>query len=247
MLLWARSCPPPAHLAEPSRPVVTCPQAACPGASHRGLGAPWRLCPCARSLASLCSSARDSQSRALCLPFKAWQVGTRKSQDLVCSPRQQFCSQVQGTLWLGPPCPSPALAFHGGLSCFWNPPWARPAALPVYLASSWHLGELEELLIRSPGASRRSGGQQSGRGRCLPCPVLSAAGPTGSFSTWHVTRVCLLASQDGPGMLLWPCVREGPRLASVTARAYLFPGIAVCNVPAASVEETADSTLCHIL
>ena len=48
-------------------------------------------------------------------------------------------------------------------------------------------------------------------------------------------------------MLLWPCVREGPRLASVTARAYLFPGIAVCNVPAASVEETADSTLCHIL
>ena len=26
-----------------------------------------------------------------------------------------------------------------------------------------------------------------------------------------------------------------------------FPGIAVCNVPAASVEETADSTMCHIL
>ena len=25
------------------------------------------------------------------------------------------------------------------------------------------------------------------------------------------------------------------------------PGIAVCNVPAASVEETADSTMCHIL
>lgn len=25
------------------------------------------------------------------------------------------------------------------------------------------------------------------------------------------------------------------------------PGIAVCNMPAASVEETADSTLCHIL
>lgn len=26
-----------------------------------------------------------------------------------------------------------------------------------------------------------------------------------------------------------------------------FAGIAVCNVPAASVEETADSTMCHIL
>lgn len=31
------------------------------------------------------------------------------------------------------------------------------------------------------------------------------------------------------------------------ARASVFPGIAVCNVPAASVEETADSTMCHIL
>lgn len=27
----------------------------------------------------------------------------------------------------------------------------------------------------------------------------------------------------------------------------MSPGIAVCNVPAASVEETADSTMCHIL
>lgn len=36
--------------------------------------------------------------------------------------------------------------------------------------------------------------------------------------------------------------------ASVTAHACLVsPGIAVCNVPAASVEETADSTMCHIL
>lgn len=26
-----------------------------------------------------------------------------------------------------------------------------------------------------------------------------------------------------------------------------FPGIAVCNIPSAAVEETADSTLCHIL
>lgn len=34
----------------------------------------------------------------------------------------------------------------------------------------------------------------------------------------------------------------------MTARACLVsPGIAVCNVPAASVEETADSTMCHIL
>lgn len=36
--------------------------------------------------------------------------------------------------------------------------------------------------------------------------------------------------------------------ALVTAHACLVsPGIAVCNVPAASVEETADSTMCHIL
>lgn len=34
----------------------------------------------------------------------------------------------------------------------------------------------------------------------------------------------------------------------MTAHACLVsPGIAVCNVPAASVEETADSTMCHIL
>lgn len=26
-----------------------------------------------------------------------------------------------------------------------------------------------------------------------------------------------------------------------------IPGIAVCNIPSAAVEETADSTLCHIL
>lgn len=26
-----------------------------------------------------------------------------------------------------------------------------------------------------------------------------------------------------------------------------LPGIAVCNIPSAAVEETADSTLCHIL
>lgn len=26
-----------------------------------------------------------------------------------------------------------------------------------------------------------------------------------------------------------------------------FPGIAVCNIPSAAVEETADSTICHIL
>lgn len=36
--------------------------------------------------------------------------------------------------------------------------------------------------------------------------------------------------------------------APVTVHACLVsPGIAVCNVPAASVEETADSTMCHIL
>lgn len=28
---------------------------------------------------------------------------------------------------------------------------------------------------------------------------------------------------------------------------YDFAGIAVCNIPSSSVEETADSTLCHIL
>lgn len=28
---------------------------------------------------------------------------------------------------------------------------------------------------------------------------------------------------------------------------FVFLGIAVCNMPSASVEETADSTLCHIL
>lgn len=28
---------------------------------------------------------------------------------------------------------------------------------------------------------------------------------------------------------------------------FIIEGIAVCNVPAASVEETADSTMCHIL
>lgn len=28
---------------------------------------------------------------------------------------------------------------------------------------------------------------------------------------------------------------------------FLPPGIAVCNIPSAAVEETADSTLCHIL
>lgn len=44
-----------------------------------------------------------------------------------------------------------------------------------------------------------------------------------------------------------PSVGEGLGLALVTVHACLFPGIAVCNVPAASVEETADSTMCHIL
>lgn len=35
-------------------------------------------------------------------------------------------------------------------------------------------------------------------------------------------------------------------MLEVTYKTFV-PGIAVCNIPSAAVEETADSTLCHIL
>lgn len=65
----------------------------------------------------------------------------------------------------------------------------------------------------------------------------------------HPALPALVPSSPGwPGDisgLSWVQCQDG---ASVTARACLVsPGIAVCNVPAASVEETADSTMCHIL
>lgn len=41
--------------------------------------------------------------------------------------------------------------------------------------------------------------------------------------------------------------REAQDRASDCPAYLVSAGIAVCNVPAASVEETADSTLCHIL
>lgn len=41
--------------------------------------------------------------------------------------------------------------------------------------------------------------------------------------------------------------RSKKHLATGVLSPRFFAGIAVCNVPAASVEETADSTMCHIL
>lgn len=54
----------------------------------------------------------------------------------------------------------------------------------------------------------------------------------------HHLRVCSDSSTSD-----WMTGGCGPGTCAFT---YLV-GIAVCNVPAASVEETADSTLCHIL
>lgn len=68
------------------------------------------------------------------------------------------------------------------------------------------------------------------------CPiVLSPVHPVGGCPTrW-------------PGVcpwLSWGKHRDG---CSDHLACLVSPGIAVCNVPAASVEETADSTMCHIL
>ena len=61
--------------------------------------------------------------------------------------------------------------------------------------------------------------------------------------------MCLSCSLLGwPGDMSSSPSQVKTRIGLVTIQACLVsPGIAVCNVPAASVEETADSTMCHIL
>lgn len=96
---------------------------------------------------------------------------------------------------------------------------------------------------------------QAGRTRRGICPGSLTSCPrpvhrVGGFSTWHIacTCVCLVVPRVAREHVLQPFTGEVPGWALVTAHACLVsPGIAVCNVPAASVEETADSTMCHIL
>ncbi|XP_064345003.1 C-terminal-binding protein 1 isoform X2 [Camelus dromedarius] len=77
--------------------------------------------------------------------------------------------------------------------------------------------------------------------------------PPGQSGLCHV-GILVKAPQDlvhCPVAVLFPNLTDGPGLISpsvpYTRPGRTSPGIAVCNVPAASVEETADSTMCHIL
>lgn len=79
------------------------------------------------------------------------------------------------------------------------------------------------------------------------CPAPSTHWAHGQLfhvaGTAHGACTCLGASLGPPVFH-----RCSARMVLVAAHTCLVsPGIAVCNVPAASVEETADSTMCHIL
>ncbi|KAG8508624.1 C-terminal-binding protein 1 [Galemys pyrenaicus] len=126
-------------------------------------------------------------------------------------------------------------------------PQAQPASLPQPLRTQWTLclpvgaGEGEPVL----GGRRQDCRGGAGELRVVtlsPPQVLNEAVGALMYHTITLTREDLEKFKA-----LRIIVRIGSGFDNIDIKSAGDLGIAVCNVPAASVEETADSTLCHIL